>query len=151
MQQKILNPPMVIHKEMKLHQYVIDLAESYQGMAMFSATPYPFPISQMTRYCKFRLLPYIYNIYLLIYIYIFMKTHSCIIFFRIFLFMWVFTLPFALLYQSDELFSIIVIIFFGTYGFFGLEFVSIEMDDPFGSDANDIEMIKLSSVSLKYI
>jgi len=65
--------------------------------------------------------------------------------------MWVFTLPFALLYQSDELFSIILIIFFGTYGFFGLEFVSIEMDDPFGSDANDIEMIKLSSVSLNYI
>mmetsp|Transcript_2031 Transcript_2031/g.2718 ORF Transcript_2031/g.2718 Transcript_2031/m.2718 type:complete len:321 (+) Transcript_2031:174-1136(+) len=118
MQKKILNPPMVIHKEMKLHQYIIDLAESYQGMTMFSATPYPFPIAQMT---------------------------------RIFLFMWVFTLPFALLYQSDELLSIILIIFFGTYGFFGLEFVSIEMDDPFGSDANDIEMIKLSSVAMRTI
>jgi len=49
---------------------------------------------------------------------------------RIFLFVWMFSLPFALVHEVNEPYSIVCIVFFITYGFFGLEFVSIELDDP---------------------
>jgi len=70
---------------------------------------------------------------------------------RIFLFVWMFTLPCALVNESSEPYSIGIIIFFITYGFFGLEFVSIELDDPFGEDPNDLEMRALSTVVIRGI
>ena len=70
---------------------------------------------------------------------------------RIFLFVWMFTLPCALVNESSEPYSIVIIIFFITYGFFGLEFVSIELDDPFGEDPNDLEMRALSTVVIRGI
>ena len=66
---------------------------------------------------------------------------------RIFILTWLFTMPFALL-SEDSLKPILpVLIFVITYGFFGLEFVSIELDDPFGQDPNDMEMHLLLKVS----
>jgi len=67
---------------------------------------------------------------------------------RIFLFVWMYSLPFALVHEANEPFSLLVVVFFITYGFFGLEFVSIELDDPFGDDPNDMELKKLSNVVL---
>ena len=118
LQSDLLKEPLIIHKEMKLHNYLLSYIQYYHEMAKFCATPYPFPIAQMT---------------------------------RIFLFVWMFTLPFALAHEAEEPISIMLIIFFITYGFFGLEFVSIELDDPFGHDANDIEMDKLTSTIMSNI
>jgi len=56
---------------------------------------------------------------------------------RTILFFWVFTLPMALITDKAEMVQVAVIIFFVTYGFLGLEYVSIELDDPFGEDPND--------------
>jgi putative membrane protein len=64
---------------------------------------------------------------------------------RTFLFVWVFTLPFALMSDNERAFSLITI-FFITYGFIGLEFVSIELDDPFGDDPNDLDVLELAKV-----
>ena len=58
---------------------------------------------------------------------------------RTFLFFWVFTLPLGLLNLGDPVWQTMVIMFFLTYGYIGLEFVSIEMDDPFGDDATDFD------------
>jgi len=67
---------------------------------------------------------------------------------RTFLFFWVFSLPLVLVADVDDSASTIgytihdtvealLIIFFCTYGFLGLEYVSMEMDDPYGEDPND--------------
>ena len=40
---------------------------------------------------------------------------------RTFLFLWIFTLPFGLANDFDDIFPLVVIIFFTTYGFVGLE------------------------------
>ena len=64
------------------------------------------------------------------------------------LFVWVFSLPFALMSNREGIFAYLLI-FFVTYGFIGLEFVSIELDDPFGTDANDINATELANVVLE--
>jgi putative membrane protein len=63
------------------------------------------------------------------------------------LFVWVFTLPFALMSNRVGVFAYLLT-FFLTYGFIGLELVSIELDDPFGNDANDINVMALVKVVL---
>lgn len=63
------------------------------------------------------------------------------------LFVWVFTLPFALMSNRVGAFAYLLT-FFLTYGFIGLELVSIELDDPFGNDANDINVMALVNVVL---
>jgi len=37
-----------------------------------------------------------------------------------------------------------IMIFFVTYGFLGLEYVSIELDDPFGDDDNDFDNLGMA-------
>ena len=109
-----LKEPLLIQKELRLHQFIGDFLALYAELAKYPATPYPFPTAQMS---------------------------------RMLLFVWMFTLPFALVANSN--YSAIapsILMFFITYGFFGLEFVSIELDDPFGDDANDLETNKLSTV-----
>lgn len=59
---------------------------------------------------------------------------------RIFLFVWIYTLPFALDSKIDRLVPICLVIFCITYFFFGLEFVSIAMDDPYGDDPTDLNL-----------
>eukprot|EP00816_Leptocylindrus_hargravesii_P008979 CAMPEP_0196807430 /NCGR_PEP_ID=MMETSP1362-20130617/7413_1 /TAXON_ID=163516 /ORGANISM="Leptocylindrus danicus, Strain CCMP1856" /LENGTH=349 /DNA_ID=CAMNT_0042181359 /DNA_START=477 /DNA_END=1526 /DNA_ORIENTATION=- len=57
---------------------------------------------------------------------------------RTFLMFWLFTMPFVLVNDMGDNWSIdLLIVFFLTYGYAGLELVSMEMDDPFGTDDND--------------
>jgi len=59
---------------------------------------------------------------------------------RTFLFLYVFSLPFALADDIKQLAPYLLVVFFFTYGFIGLELISIEMDDPFGDDPNDFNV-----------
>ena len=65
---------------------------------------------------------------------------------RILLMVWIFTLPFALHTNANNPYTTPIMMFFISYGFFGLEFVSIELDDPFGCDDNDLDIKELSGV-----
>jgi predicted membrane chloride channel (bestrophin family) len=56
---------------------------------------------------------------------------------RTFLFVWVFTLPMVLIADNDQTLEVLVLMFFITYGFLGLEYVNMELDDPYGTDPND--------------
>mmetsp|Transcript_16229 Transcript_16229/g.21237 ORF Transcript_16229/g.21237 Transcript_16229/m.21237 type:complete len:497 (-) Transcript_16229:57-1547(-) len=56
---------------------------------------------------------------------------------RTFLFFWVFTLPMVLAENNDQPYEVLVLMFFITYGFLGLEYVNMELDDPYGNDPND--------------
>mmetsp|Transcript_512 Transcript_512/g.843 ORF Transcript_512/g.843 Transcript_512/m.843 type:complete len:392 (+) Transcript_512:97-1272(+) len=58
---------------------------------------------------------------------------------RIFLFFWVYSLPLVLLCQLESLGDTILLIFFMTFGFLGIEYVSMTLDDPFGDDPNDFD------------
>ena len=61
---------------------------------------------------------------------------------------YVFTLPLIFLKEDPEnlLVEHCAIIFLLTYGFVGLELVSIELDDPFGKDANDFDCVAYARV-----
>lgn len=67
---------------------------------------------------------------------------------RTFLFIWIFTLPFALVDDVKELIPLITIVFFCTYGLVGLELVSTEIEDPFGEDPNDFCVDVLVQVTI---
>jgi len=61
---------------------------------------------------------------------------------RTFLFAYVFTIPFALLTDSNTTtLAHCAEVFILTYGFVGLELVAIELDNPFGDDENDFEYV----------
>ena len=55
------------------------------------------------------------------------------------MFLYVFTVPFVLLGDQSSILAHCFIVFVLTYGFVGLETVAIELDDPFGDDANDFD------------
>jgi len=64
---------------------------------------------------------------------------------RTFLFVYVFTLPLCLVENLQVgIGQVCVIMFFIAYGFIGLEYVSMEMDDPFGDDPNDFDDMGLA-------
>eukprot|EP00550_Attheya_septentrionalis_P000091 CAMPEP_0198288888 /NCGR_PEP_ID=MMETSP1449-20131203/7257_1 /TAXON_ID=420275 /ORGANISM="Attheya septentrionalis, Strain CCMP2084" /LENGTH=447 /DNA_ID=CAMNT_0043987121 /DNA_START=105 /DNA_END=1445 /DNA_ORIENTATION=+ len=65
---------------------------------------------------------------------------------RTFLFFWVFTLPFCLVKEISEPIQVLLIIFFITYGFVGLEYVSMELEDPFGDDPSDFDDLGMAMV-----
>jgi len=65
---------------------------------------------------------------------------------RTFLLVWIFTLPWVLMNSTKKLPALILIVFTITYAFVGLEFVSIELDDPYGSDANDFDVLGMAGV-----
>mmetsp|Transcript_14581 Transcript_14581/g.29175 ORF Transcript_14581/g.29175 Transcript_14581/m.29175 type:complete len:350 (+) Transcript_14581:127-1176(+) len=108
--------------ELKLLAYVGDFVKAEHGLMNIDDTPFPFPIVQMC---------------------------------RTLLFAWVHTLPFAL--GNDMRTSQLgiganmAIIFFVTYGFLGLEYVSMEMDEPFGDDLNDFEICQQTQKVFKDI
>lgn len=64
---------------------------------------------------------------------------------RIFLILYVFTMPFAILSADLKLLDgqVILLVFIMTYGFMGLELVSTSLDDPFGSDPSDLPVISM--------
>ena len=57
---------------------------------------------------------------------------------RAFLFFWVYTLPLTLL-KDYRIESTILIVSLVTFGFIGIEYVSLALDDPFSDDTNDID------------
>eukprot|EP00588_Corethron_pennatum_P007062 CAMPEP_0194294200 /NCGR_PEP_ID=MMETSP0169-20130528/49952_1 /TAXON_ID=218684 /ORGANISM="Corethron pennatum, Strain L29A3" /LENGTH=236 /DNA_ID=CAMNT_0039042977 /DNA_START=420 /DNA_END=1130 /DNA_ORIENTATION=- len=61
---------------------------------------------------------------------------------RFLLLIWVHTLPFALGHdmRTSRIEVNVLIIFFVTFAFLGLERVSVEMDEPFGDDPNDFDI-----------
>lgn len=63
---------------------------------------------------------------------------------RIFLVLYVFTMPFAILSADLKLddVQVVLLVFIMTYGFMGLEIVSTNLDDPFGSDPSDLPVIE---------
>lgn len=59
---------------------------------------------------------------------------------RTFLFLFVFSLPFVVLMDDGSgAIAHYIAVFVMTFGFVGLEFVAIELDDPFGDDPNDFD------------
>jgi predicted membrane chloride channel (bestrophin family) len=69
---------------------------------------------------------------------------------RTFMFIYLETLPFALLDTvADSMYVHMAIVFLVTYGFVGLETVSIELDNPFGNDENDFDNLGMAVVSKK--
>jgi len=63
---------------------------------------------------------------------------------RTFMFFYVFTVPFALLSDPSIAAAHCITIFILTYGFMGLEFVAIELDNPFGEDDNDFDNLGMA-------
>jgi hypothetical protein len=63
---------------------------------------------------------------------------------RLFVFAYVFTLPFALLSENLGLkrVQVIMLVVLMTYGFIGCELLFIELDDPFAEDPNDLPFIE---------
>jgi predicted membrane chloride channel (bestrophin family) len=59
---------------------------------------------------------------------------------RLFLFSWVCTLPLVLLVDY-RLWSSMLIVILVTFGFVGIEYVSMALDDPFGDDTNDVRVM----------
>ena len=57
---------------------------------------------------------------------------------RSFLFVWVYTLPMVLL-KEYRLWSSLLIVLLVSFGFVGIEYVSMALDDPFGDDTNDVD------------
>lgn len=66
---------------------------------------------------------------------------------RVILFFWIFTLPVCLMTDIIRLFPLCMIIFFITAGFFGLEVVVMEIEDPFGNDPNDFDDVGMTQVT----
>lgn len=59
---------------------------------------------------------------------------------KTFLFVWVFTLPFAIPVDKNNLFMLYLsVVFLITYGFVGLEIVAMELSDCFGDDDCDLD------------
>lgn len=57
---------------------------------------------------------------------------------RTFLFFWVYSLPLVLL-KEYRVWSSLLIVLLVTFGFIGVEYVSMALDDPFGDDTNDVD------------
>lgn len=56
------------------------------------------------------------------------------------LFIYCFTLPFALVGTSDHLWLTVVETLFLSYVYFGIEEIGVEIEDPFGEDENDLPL-----------
>jgi len=63
---------------------------------------------------------------------------------RTMMFLWVFSLPFAIASDSSSSLAHMLCVFFMTYAFFGLEEMSKQLEDPFGHDDNDFDNLGLA-------
>jgi predicted membrane chloride channel (bestrophin family) len=71
---------------------------------------------------------------------------------RAFLFLWTFTMPFVLLEGPfSDLWTAMLFLFFLTYGFIGLELVSIKISDPFGDSRDDVQIIGIRDAAMEGI
>ena len=89
---------LLIQQEIVLHNLTGELADSFKTLCNHVSTPFPFPLVHM------------------------MKALVLV---------WLFLLPFYMSYNSETFLSVVTVacsIFFVTYGFFGLECVSMELD-----------------------
>jgi len=68
---------------------------------------------------------------------------------RTFNFAYVFTVPFVLLSDDSSIYAHCLQVFILTYGFVGLELVAIELDDPFGDDANDFDNLVVAETVME--
>lgn len=105
-----MEPVIPVIAEGDMYAFLNTYMDGYYGMHKFMTTPVPFPLIQMT---------------------------------STFLWFYIFTVPFALLNADDNsflaAFAHCLVVFILTYGFMGMDFVSIEMDDPFGEGENDFK------------
>jgi predicted membrane chloride channel (bestrophin family) len=110
-----IEPAIPVIAEGDLYAFVNSIMDGYYGLHKFITTPFPFPLLQMS---------------------------------STFLWFYVFTVPFAMLSIDDNgplsVACHCAIIFIFTFGFLGMEFVSIQMDDPFGDDENDFNNLSLA-------
>ena len=60
---------------------------------------------------------------------------------------YIFTLPFVLVNDINQMEYCVFMIFFITYGILGLELICVELDDPFGEDPNDFDVKSIAMVS----
>ena len=115
-----VQPPLALVAEGDLHAFVNSCMDGYYGLHKFITTPFPFPLLQMS---------------------------------STFLWFYILTVPFALLNADDEgILSAVahcLVIFVITFGFIGMEFVSIQMDDPFGNDENDFNNLALAQMAFE--
>jgi predicted membrane chloride channel (bestrophin family) len=68
---------------------------------------------------------------------------------RAFLFLWTFSMPLVLLEGPfSEVWGAQIFLFFLTYGFIGLELVSIKLSDPFGDSRDDVQLDGIRDAAL---
>lgn len=117
-----LEKPLHINEQMDLLGKVNMFLDAYDGLIKNSTTPRPFPAVQMG---------------------------------RTLLLIWILSLPFALGGKTQDdaksLLELIFLVFLVTYGFVGLMMAEIEMHDPYGDDANDLEVKKYTRIILEDI
>jgi predicted membrane chloride channel (bestrophin family) len=67
---------------------------------------------------------------------------------RTFLFIWIFSMPLALVGLELKLGAVMIFIFFLTYGYVGLELVSVILLDPFGDDVNSLNIVGMKDATI---
>lgn len=70
---------------------------------------------------------------------------------RTFLFVWVFSLPFVMARDVKNVVLASFLVFFATYGFIGVEFISVELADPYGDDPNDFDDVAFAHMTFEDI
>jgi predicted membrane chloride channel (bestrophin family) len=70
---------------------------------------------------------------------------------RTFLLIWTYSIPFVLREVVDQAFVTYIFVFFLTYGFIGLELVSMQMLHPFGDGENDLNIMGMREATLNGI
>lgn len=68
---------------------------------------------------------------------------------RTFLFLWIFSMPLALAGLDFHLGSVIIFVFFLTYGYVGLELVAMKLLHPFGDDVNDLNVTGMRDATIR--
>mmetsp|Transcript_6864 Transcript_6864/g.8896 ORF Transcript_6864/g.8896 Transcript_6864/m.8896 type:complete len:375 (-) Transcript_6864:91-1215(-) len=69
---------------------------------------------------------------------------------RTFLFLYLLTVPFVMLTDTiSSNFARCLIVFLITFGFMGLELVAIQLDNPFGDDANDFDNMAMAMTAFE--
>jgi len=68
---------------------------------------------------------------------------------RTFLFLWTFSIPFVVRGVMEEAFVTYIFVFFLTYGFVGLELVSVKLVHPFGDGTNDLNVTGMREATIR--